>query len=121
MRDSGVTTMEPITTPANPFVVDGAFAIPSFEQWFYLPGDWLIYTLTSYVPAAAELLGVSPDDYGGAFAGFLAWVVWVAFAIALIAAAHAVRRFDRAVTRGIVDGVAEIKRHFRMAVAVARY
>jgi hypothetical protein len=113
--------MEPITTPANPFVVDGALAIPSFEQWFYLPGDWLIYLLASRVPAVAELLGVGPADYGGAFAGFLAWLLWVAFAIALIAAAATVRRFDRAVTRGIVDGVAELKRHIRMAMAFARY
>jgi hypothetical protein len=113
--------MEPITPPANPFVVDGAFAIPSFEQWFYLPGDWLIYLLASRVPAVADLLGVEPADYGGAFAGFLAWVLWVALAIALIAAAAAVRRFDRAVTRGIVDGVAELKRRIRMLVAFARY
>jgi hypothetical protein len=113
--------MEPIVTPENPFVADGAFAIPSFEQWFYLPGDWLIYLLAARVPAVAELLGVGPADYGGAFAGLLAWLLWVAFAIALIAAAATVRRFDRAVTRSIVDAVAELKRRIRMAVAFARY
>ena len=113
--------MEPISTPANPFLVDGVLAIPSFEQWFYLPGDWLIYALTRYVPVAAEQLGVGPDDYGGAFAGLLAWVLWVALAIALIIAAHAVRRLDRAVTGGIVDGVVELKRRYRMAVAFWRY
>jgi hypothetical protein len=113
--------MEPITTPANPFVVDGAIAIPSFEEWFYLPGDWLIYWLSSRVPPLAELLGVGPADYGGAFAGLLSWLLWIAFAIALIAAAATVRRFDRAVTSGLVDGVAELKRRIRMAVAFARY
>ena len=113
--------MEPITPPENPFVADGALAIPSFEQWFYLPGDWLIYLLVSRVPAVAELLGVGTADYGGAFAGLLAWLLWVAFAIALIAAAATVRRFDRAVTRGILDGVAELKRRFRMAMVFARY
>ncbi len=113
--------MEPITTPANPFVVDGAIAVPSFEEWFFLPGDWLIYWLASRVPPVAELLGIGPADYGGAFAGFLSWLLWLAFAIALIAAAATVRRFDRAVTRGIVGGVAELKRHIRLAVAFARY
>jgi hypothetical protein len=113
--------MEPITTPANPFVVDGAIAIPSFEEWFYLPGDWLIYWLSSRVPPLAELLGVGPADYGGAFAGLLSWLLWIAFAIALIAGAATVRRFDRAVTSGLVDGVAELKRRIRMAVAFARY
>jgi hypothetical protein len=113
--------MEPITTPANPFVIDGAIAIPSFEEWFFLPGDWLIYLLASRVSPLAKLLGVGPDDYGGAFAGLLSWLLWIAFAIALIAAAATVRRFDRAVTRGIVDGVGELKRRIRMAVVFARY
>jgi hypothetical protein len=113
--------MEPIPTPANPFVVDGALAIPSFDQWFFLPGDWLIYALTRYLPAGAELLGVGPVDYGGTFAGLLAWIAWVALAIALLIAAHAVRQFDRAVTGSVVDGVAELKRRFRMALAFWRY
>jgi hypothetical protein len=113
--------MESIATPTNPFVVDGALAVPSFEQWFFLPGDWSIYWLASRVPAAAELLGVGPGHYGSVFAGFLAWLVWLALAIALIAAAATVRRFDRAVTRRIVDGVAELKRRLRMALVFAQY
>ena len=113
--------METLPSPSNPFVVDGAFALPSFEQWFYLPGDWLIYLLTSRVPAAAELLGVSADDYGSAFAGFLAWLLWVALAITLIGAASAVRRFDRAVTRGIAGTFDDLRRRIRMGLAFARY
>jgi hypothetical protein len=113
--------MESIAPPTNPFVVDGAFAVPSFEQWFFLPGDWSIYWLASRVPAAAELLGVGPAHYGSVFAGFVAWLLWLALAIALIAAAATVRRFDRAVTRGIVDGAAELKRRIRMALVFAQY
>jgi hypothetical protein len=113
--------MESIATPTNPFVVDGAFAVPSFEQWFFLPGDWSIYWLASRVPAVAEGLGIGPADYGSIFAGFLAWLLWLALAIALIAAAATVRRFDRTVTRRIVDGVAELKRRLRMALIFAQY
>ena len=101
--------METIPTPPNPFVADGALAIPSFEQWFFLPGDWGLYLLASRVPAVAEFLGIGAADYGGTLAGFLAWIIWLLLAIALIAATSAVRRFDRAVTRGIADGVAELQ------------
>ncbi len=113
--------MDSIATPTNPFLVDGALAVPSFEQWFFLPGDWSIYWLASRAPAAATLLGVGPADYGSAFAALFAWLLWLAFAIALIAAAATVRRFDRAVTRRIVEGMAELKRRIRMALVFAQY
>ena len=113
--------MEPIAIPENPFVVDGALALPSFEEWFYLPGDWAIYLLATYAPSAARLLGVGPVDYGGQFAGLLAWVVWVLLAISLIVTTSAVRRFDRAVTGRITTGVGEVRRRIRMAIVFVRY
>ena len=102
--------METLSTPPNPFVADGALAVPSFEQWFFLPGDWGLYLLASRAPAVAEFLGIGAADYGGTLAGFLAWIIWLLLAIALIAATSAVRRFDRTITRGIADGIAELKR-----------
>ncbi len=113
--------MNPIAIPANPFVVDGAFALPSFEEWFYLPGDWAIYLLARHAPTVADLLGVGPADYGGHFAGLLAWIVWVLLAVVLIVATSAVRRLDRAVTGRIVHGVGEVRRRMRMAVVFVRY
>lgn len=114
--------MESIPTPPNPFVTDaGSFVLPSPAEWFFLPGDWLIYLLASRAPGVAAVLDVGPADYGGAFSGFLAWVFWVGAPIASIAAAHAVRRFDENVTRRIAYAVAELKRRVRMAVAMARY
>jgi len=113
--------MEPITTPPNPFASDGQLVVPSFEEWFFLPGDWLIYLLTSRVPVIAEFFGIGPGDYGGTLAGFLAWFSWIAFAVASIALTSAVRRFDRALTGRIADAVLEIKRRVRMAVVFARY
>jgi hypothetical protein len=113
--------MQPIAIPPNPFVVDGVLALPSFEEWFYLPGDWAIYLLASRAQAVADFAGVGPADYGGTLAGFLAWILWVLLAIALIAATSAVRRFDKAVTDRIVYGVAEVRRRIRMAIVFARY
>ena len=113
--------METLSTPPNPFVADGALAVPSFEQWFFLPGDWALYLLSSRAPAVAEFLGIAAADYGGTLAGFLAWIAWLLLAIALIAATSAVRRFDRTITRGIADGIAGLKRRIRMAIVFARY
>jgi hypothetical protein len=114
--------METITTPPNPFIgADGQLAIPSFEEWFFLPGDWLIYWLTSRLPAVAEFLGLGAADYGGTMAGFISWTSWVLLAVTSIAVTAAVRKFDRALTRRIFDAVAELKRRVRMALVFARY
>jgi hypothetical protein len=114
--------MEPIPTPPNPFLTEtGALALPSLEEWFFLPGDWLVYLLASRVPAVAESLGVGSQDYGATLAGFLAWFCWIMLAITLIAATSAVRRFDRALTGGIREAVRELRRHVRMAMVFTQY
>jgi hypothetical protein len=113
--------MEPIPFPPNPFIVDGAPAIPSFEQWFFLPGDWVLYWLASRAPVLAEAFGIGPGDYGGTLAGLIAWTSWIVFAIALIAATSTIRRFDRAMTGGFVGFAAELRRRVHMAIVLARY
>ncbi|HXS80439.1 MAG TPA: hypothetical protein VN818_09145 [Gammaproteobacteria bacterium] len=114
--------MEPITAPPNPFVAEtGSLVIPSFEELFFLPGDWFIYLLSSRAPPVAEMLGVSPADYGGTLAGFIAWTCWIVLAILGIATTSAVRRFDRALTGGIVDLGLELRRRVRMVFVFAEY
>src|SRR5262245_51911721 len=108
--------MEPITPPPNPFFAEtGSLVIPSFEDCFYLPGDWLIYLLPSRATPIADMLGVGPADYGGTLAGFLAWFCWIALAIVAIVTTSAVRRFDRAVTYGVINAVTGLRRRVRMA------
>ena len=114
--------MEPITAPPNPFVAEtGSLVIPSFEELFFLPGDWLIYLLSSRAPPVAEMFGLSPADYGGTLAGFIAWTCWIVLALTAIATTSAVRRFDRAVTGGIIDACMELRRRWRMALVFAEY
>ena len=114
--------MEPVLKPPNPFVAEtGSLVIPSFEEWFFLPGDWVIYLLSSWTPPVADMLGVSPADYGGTLAGFLAWVCWIVLAIVAIATTSAVRRFDRALTNGIFDLGLELRRRVRMALVFVEY
>ena len=114
--------MEPILKPPNPFVAEtGSLVMPSFVEWFYLPGDWLIYLLSSFAPPVAQMLGVGPDDYGGALAGSLAWISWIALAILLVATTSAVRRFDRALTDGVFGAFVEVRRRVRMALVFVQY
>ena len=114
--------MEPIPTPPNPFVAEtGTLVLPSFQEWFFLPGDWVVYLLASRVPAVAEPLGVGAADYGTTLAGFLAWICWIMLAIVSIAATSAVRRFDRALTGGIFEAARELRRLVRMAIVRAQY
>ena len=114
--------MEPITAPPNPFVAEtGSLVIPSFEELFFLPGDWFIYLLSSRAPPVAEMLGMSPADYGGTLAGFIAWTCWIVLAILGIATTSAVRRVDRALTGGIVDLGLELRRRVRMVFVFAEY
>ena len=114
--------MEPITAPPNPFVAEtGSLVIPSFEECFFLPGDWLIYLLSSHAAPVATAIGLGPSDYGGTFAGFLAWFCWIALAIAAIAATSAVRRFDRVVTHRIIDAVLGLRRRARMTIVLVEY
>ena len=114
--------MEPITAPSNPFITEtGSLVIPSFEEWFFLPGDWLIYLLSSRAAPVAEMFGLSPADYGGTLAGFIAWTCWIVLALTTIATTSAVRRFDRAVTGGIIDACIELRRRWRMALVFAEY
>jgi hypothetical protein len=114
--------MEPILKPPNPFIAEtGSLVIPSFEEWFFLPGDWIIYLTSRWAPPIADTLGISAADYGGTLAGFIAWTCWIVLAIAAIATTSAVRRFDRALTGGIVDAVIELRRRLRMALVFAEY
>jgi len=114
--------MEPITAPSNPFITEtGSLAIPSFEEWFFLPGDWLIYLVSSRAAPVADLFGVGPADYGGALAAFLSWFCWIALALLAIATTSAVRRFDRVLTYKIIDAVVELRRRVRMAFVFVEY
>ena len=68
--------MEPITAPPNPFVAEtGSLVFPSFEDVFFLPGDWIIYFLSSRAAPVAETFGVGPADYGGTLAGSVSVVI----------------------------------------------
>ena len=114
--------MEPIPTPPNPFVVEtGTLVIPSFQEWFFLPGDWLVYLLASRAPAVAESFGVRRGRLRRNARRFSRLDLLAHGRDLGVAAISAVRRFDRAVTGRIVYGVRELRRRVRMAMVFAQY
>ena len=116
--------MDSIPKPPNPFVADaagGGYELPSLQQIFLLPGDWVLYLLSTYAPSVAAALDLRPGDYGTGYSTFAALLSWVAISILLIIVWAAVRDFDRALTRGFVELGADLRRRVRMFVALVAY
>jgi len=116
--------MDELPTPPNPFLADeagAALAMPSPFELFFLPGDWTIYLAARYAPALAEWLGLGADDYGTPLAGVVSLALWLLTFVGLIIAWASIRSLDRAVTRGIAAGYADVRRRIRMLVVLASY
>jgi hypothetical protein len=116
--------MDAMPEPPNPFVADaagGGYQLPSLQDLFFLPGDWAIYLISTYAPSVATTLGLRASDYGSAYSGFAALLSWIAISILLIMVCAAIRNFDLAVTRGVVELVSDVRRRVRMGIALAAY
>lgn len=112
------------TPPPNPFLADEAstaLAIPSLFDLFFLPGDWAIYWVARYLPAVAEWLGLGPEAYGTSVSAVASSVTWLVTFIGLIILWASIRNLDRAVTRGIAAGYADVRRRIRIVVVLASY
>jgi hypothetical protein len=114
--------MDVLAQPENPCLDDaGALVLPSLAKLFCLPGDWAIFGVATYLPSAAQWLGLEAGDYGSAYSAAVSLVVWAIAMILLIMASAAVRDLDRAVTRGLSKAASEAMRQVRMAIARFKY
>jgi hypothetical protein len=116
--------MDSIPRPPNPFLAappDGGYQLPSLQELFVLPGDWVLYLISTYAPSVHALLGLRPGDYATSYSVFAAVLVWFAVSLLSIVVCAAVRDADRAVTRGLVDLGRAVRRRVRMAVALAAH
>ena len=112
-----------ISTPWSPLVADvngdGQFTISDVGSWlaqvFFLPGDWLIWTISVYMPAVAGLLEVGDADYGGVVSGLVSACAWFVLLTSLMIAYDFVRVVDLATTRRIRIIYAELRRRVRVA------
>lgn len=114
--------MSSIPLPPNPFLAEGGvWQLPRLAEIFFLPGDWALYGLASYTPAVAAALGLDSADYGGAYAGFLAFWFWLMFSLALIAVAAFVRDVNRALTNGVRSVYRDVLYRLRMWRVLVTY
>lgn len=117
-----------IPTPWYPFVVDvngdQQFTVSDVFMWlkevFFLPGDWLIYSVATRMPETARFLELGAADYGHNLSLLVSGVFWFALFILVIIVWRCFRAADDALTRGIRRAGSDTARRTRMAVAAFR-
>jgi DNA-binding MarR family transcriptional regulator len=104
---------------------DGTFTISDAFLFvgdaFFLPGDWLIWTVATYAPPLARFFELGPSAYGGVLSSFVSAFAWLATLLLLIIVHGSIRDFDRALTSLIVRGYSELRRKFRIGVTLLGY
>lgn len=119
--------MEPIPTPPDPFTVadSGALTIGDlpaiFAVVFFVPGDWLLWSIAAHVPAAAGFLAIGPDDFGGPLSAGVSALAWSASLVIAAIAYRAIRDFDDALTGAIVKGWNDARTRARIAWRLTSY
>ena len=101
---------------------DGELTISDVFLWFgdafFLPGDWLIWTMATYASPIARFLELGPSAYGGILSGVVSALAWLASLLVVIIVYGKVRDFDHALTAMIGRGFAETRRRIRMSVVL---
>jgi DNA-binding CsgD family transcriptional regulator len=104
---------------------DGTFTISDaflfLGDAFFVPGDWLVWTIATYAPPLARFFELGPSAYGGIFSGFVSAFAWLATLLLLIIVYGSIRDFDRALTSLIVRGYNESRRRMRVGTALLGY
>lgn len=104
---------------------DGRFTIGDIVLWleeaFFLPGDWSIWLLSTYLPGTGKFLELDDSDYGGVFSGFVSAFTWLAALLIVLIVLRAIKSFDDAVTRAVRNAHDEGVRRARLAWAAFKY
>jgi hypothetical protein len=94
--------------------------VTDLYRLFFLPGDFFIWSLTTYAAPLAGPLGVRPNDYGGALSGFVSSCAWVIAFVSVAITIQAVVDFDRRLTSGTQRLFATVELRVRIAWTLAR-
>ena len=104
---------------------DGELTISDAFLWlgdaFFVPGDWLIWAVATYVSPLARFLELGPSAYGGILSGFVSAFAWLASLLIVIIVNGKVQDFDQALTAMIRRGFAETRRRIRVSIALLGY
>jgi hypothetical protein len=101
------------------FTVSDAFLF--LGNAFFAPGDWLIWTISTYASSLAGFFELGPSSYGGVLSGFVSAFAWLATLLLAIIVWGSIRDFDRALTSWIVRGYSEVRRKIRVTKGLLAY
>lgn len=115
--------------PASPWVADanadGIVTITDVVPWclqaYFLPGDWAIWALGTYLPSVAQFLQLSERNYGGSVSALVSAAAWLLLLIGALITYHRLRELDRRVTSAAADAYREALRRARIARATLVY
>jgi hypothetical protein len=94
--------------------------VTDLYRLFFLPGDLFVWALTTYAAPLAGPLGVRPNDYDGALAGFVSSCAWVIAFVSVAITIQTVIDFDRRLTTGTQRLFATVVLRVRIAWTLAR-
>jgi DNA-binding MarR family transcriptional regulator len=94
--------------------------VTDLHRLVFLPGDQVIWALTTHAAPLARLLGVGPDGYGGVLSGFVSCCVWLVAFASIAIAIQTIVDFDRRVTSAIQRLFATVALRVRIARTLVR-
>ena len=98
---------------------DDRITITDIWEWLWqlavMPGDVLIYLLTTYAPRLAQFFELSADHYGGSFSNFLSIGSWLVIFVIVSLVFNGLRSLDRALTARVRTAGAHVVRLVRIA------
>jgi hypothetical protein len=98
---------------------DGQLTSADVSDWlgaaFFLPGDGLLWALSTYAAPLASLLDLGAADYGSVSSAFFSLCAWLAAAIALNIAYHFVLDVDLRITTAIKRAFTTLTVRLRIA------
>jgi hypothetical protein len=110
-----------VAKPSDPIAVvvgDGQTTLGDLGAFlhdaYFLPGDWLIWVVASYLPSLATTLDIGAHDYRGLFSAFVSTLAWLTLLVVAGATYQGIRDADCALTRALVNAYAATLRRIRM-------